>query len=148
MVDAADVSANEGVMIAFLPTTTEWCLQDLPHMTLVYAGSKSDLNPGAFNILAKDAAMIAALMPKFVLSVAGVDVFGDEEKVNVFRFHPKPELSACRRMVEHWNRSQHPFNPHATIGPMHEDIPLRPTYIGFDRVMVGWGDEHLEFNLK
>lgn len=146
--DAADASASSGVMVAFLPTFSDWCKQDLPHMTLVYAGTIDKLRPTDFNTLAKDTASIAMLSPSFALRVMGVEVFGDEDKVDVLSFLPTPELLAMRRMVESWNASQHPFNPHATIGPQGSAGIDIPKYVNFDRIMVGWGDERLTFWLK
>lgn len=150
MTDAADTSEKDGVMIAFLPTTSEWCKLELPHMTLVYAGSKADLTPTDFNDLAKDAAAIAMLVPSFCLNVMSLDVFGpDDDKVNVLRFRPTPELTTMRGMVEKWNKSEFPFNPHATIGPATDLAPVYPpTVVGFDRIMVGWGEEQIVFYLK
>lgn len=149
MVDASDASASEGVMIAFLPTNGEWCKQELPHMTLVYAGVISDLGPASFSALVKDAAMIAMLFRPFSLNVTHLDVFGDEEKVDVLRFQLTPELRAARRLVDKWNKSQHSFKPHATIGPVNPMIdPLNyPRVLGFDQIMVGWGDESVVFKL-
>lgn len=146
--DVSDAPASQGVMIAFLPRTAEWCQIDLPHMTLVYAGTTDKLRLPAFNELAKDAAAIAMLTAPFALTVRDVDVFGDEEKVNVLRFRATPELLAMRKHVEHWNASKHPFNPHATIGPANSYIEHKPGVVGFDRIMVGWGDEHIVFNLN
>lgn len=149
MMDVSDAPASEGVMLALLPTSTEWCKLELPHMTLVYAGTKDKLRPGDFNSLAKDAASLALLSRPFTLRVRSVDIFGggEEEKVDVLRFQPTSELFAMRRFVEKWNRSQHPFNPHATIGPVGsaQDVP---TFISFDRIYVGWGDESLTFLLR
>lgn len=146
--DVSDAPESLGAMIAFLPTTAEWCDIDLPHMTLVYAGTIDRLPPSAFNDLAKDAAAISMLTRPFALTVRDVDVFGEEEKVNVLRFRTTPELQALRKYVERWNVSEHPFNPHATIGPANSFIEHRPGVVGFDRVMVGWGDEQIVFNLK
>jgi 2'-5' RNA ligase len=146
--DVSDAPASQGAMIAFLPTTTEWCEIELPHMTLVYAGTIDKLPPTAFNELAKDAAAISMLTRPFALTVRDVDVFGDEEKVNVLRFRPTPELLALRKYVERWNASEHSFNPHATIGPATSYAERRPGVVGFDRVMVGWGDDQMVFNLK
>lgn len=146
--DASDVQASEGVMIAFLPMTTDWCKIELPHMTLVYAGKKSDLKPTDFNNLAKDAASLASLATPFYLRVVAKEVFGDPgQQVDAFRLQPTTELWAMRRMVEGWNKSQHPFNPHVTIGPIGSMIDMVPRAIGFNRVFVGWGDESLTFNL-
>ncbi len=44
---------QDSVMVALLPTTSEWCHIELPHMTLVYAGEKKNLKATAFNDLAK-----------------------------------------------------------------------------------------------
>lgn len=147
--DAADASASEGVMVAFLPTTTDWCRQELPHMTLVYAGLKTDLTPSDFSALAKDTASLSMLTRPFVLSVFSIEVFGDVDKVNVLRFRNTPELMAMRRYVEPWNKSQHPFNPHATIGPTSlNSMGPMPSVVGFDRIMLGWGEEQLTFWLN
>lgn len=148
--DVSNAPTSEGVMIAFLPTTSDWCKIELPHMTLVYAGLKSDLTPSDFNELAKDTAMIAMLCSPFALTVQALDVFGDDqEKVNVLRFTPTPELLAMRRSVEKWNKSEHSFNPHATIGPATDLAPLYPPgVVGFNKIMVGWGDEQIAFNLS
>lgn len=144
-----DASVSEGVMLAFLPTSNEWCKLELPHMTLVYAGVKQDLRPSDFSALAKDAASLSMLVRPFALEVFSVDVFGDEEKVDVLRFRNTSELMAIRRYVEKWNKSQHPFNPHATIGPNTiDDVGPMPRVVGFDRIMLGWGDEKLTFWLN
>lgn len=120
-------------------------------MTLVYAGTKKDHGPSDFNALAKDAASISMLVRPFALDVFSVDIFGggDEEKVDVLRFRNTPELMAMRRYVESWNKSKHPFNPHATIGPhTFNSVGPMPGVVGFDRIMVGWGDESLTFWLN
>lgn len=150
MTDAADASTSDGVMIAFLPTTSDWCKIDLPHMTLVYAGVKSDLTPTDFNSLAKDAATIALLTSPFALNVKSVDVYGEGAgKVNALNFTATPELLAMRRTVEKWNKSEFSFNPHATIGPVTDLAPIYPPpVVGFNKIMVGWGDEQIVFNLN
>lgn len=146
--DVSDASENESVMIALLPMTSDWCKIDLPHLTLVYAGLKKDHSPGAFNDLAKDAAMIAMLSRPIFLRVMGVEIFGTDEKVKAFRLQPTPELMAMRRSVVGWNASQHPFNPHVTIGPQDTFVEHVPPALSFDRVMVGWGEDMLTFWLK
>ncbi len=101
---------SDSVMIALLPATDEWCKIDLPHLTLVYAGKKDALKPTAFNELAKDAASLAMLSGPLFLKVLGKEVFGDsDDKVDVFRLKPTPELLAMRRVVERWNASEHPL---------------------------------------
>lgn len=141
---------NKSAMIALVPTEAEWCKQDCPHLTLVYAGEIPDLPADAFNDLAKDAASLAMLSNPIWLKVTGLDVFGDvtEERVNVLKLQPSSELLAMRRVVEHWNASQFPFNPHVTVGPSHLGVDLIPDGVSFDQVLVGWGDEHIPFRMK
>lgn len=147
--DASNASEKDGVMLAFLPIYTDWCKIDLPHMTLVYAGVKGDLQAGDFNTLAKDAASLATLTRPFSLAVKGVEIFGDlNEQVKVLKLQPTTELLAARRFVEKWNKSQHPFNPHCTIGPYSSVIDVIPRQLAFDRLMVAWGEESITFWLN
>lgn len=150
--DPADAPASTSAMIALLPVVTDWCKQDLPHMTLVYAGDIKDLKPTDFNEMAKDAASLAMLSGIISLRVLGVEQFGDAaEKVDVLRLEPTSEVLAMRRTVEVWNKSEFPFNPHATIGPVGSSImnpDIIPRWLAFNRVFVGWGDESLTFWLK
>lgn len=136
-------------MIALLPVTSEWCRIELPHLTLVYVGETKDQKPTAFNELAKDASMLAALSSPLTLRVLGVDVFGDEEKVDVLRLQPSPELWAMRRVVEKWNGSEHSFRPHVTMGPTGTGTFIeQPSYLAFNRMMVAWGKENITFWLN
>jgi 2'-5' RNA ligase len=146
--DAADAPESEGVMIALLPANADWCKIALPHLTLVYAGVKSDLKPTQFNELAKDTAMLAALSFGLGLRVAAREKFGSAGEVDAFRLQPTTELWAMRRAVERWNASEHPFNPHVTIGPAGTPVEIVPQVIYFDRMYLGWGDESLTFWLK
>lgn len=146
--DAADASASEGVMIALLPSNAEWCKVEPPHMTLVYAGVKSDLDTNAFGELAKDTAMLASLSRPVGLRVLAKEPFGANGEVDAFRLQPTTELWAMRRAVEKWNKSEHPFNPHVTIGPTGTFVETVPPGIYFDRLYLGWGDESLTFWLK
>lgn len=148
--DVADGSAEQSAMIALLPITSEWCKQDLPHMTLVYAGLISDLQVGDFNDMAKDAASIAMLSSPITLRVTGVEVFGEEEKVDVLKLDKSSEVMAMRKIVDDWNASEHPFNPHCTIGPLGSSmaIPEIPRWVAFNRIYVGYGEESLTFWLK
>lgn len=143
------INYSESAMIALLPTDSEWCKILLPHMTLVYAGELKDLKPPDQNEMAKDAATIAAMSRPITLRVLGTDVFGDEDPVDVLSFIPTPEVQAMRRVVERWNKSEHPFRPHATIGPAGTalSVPI-PTYVRFDRVIMSWGNDHMSFNLR
>lgn len=147
--DASNGSENESVMIALLPTSSDWCDIELPHMTLVYAGDKSKLKPTDFNEIAKDAGMLSMLSPLVGLKVLGKETFGpDDDKVDVFRLQATSELLAMRRTVEKWNASEFPFSPHVTIGPVGTFVEETPMYITFDRIFIGWGDETLTFWLK
>lgn len=139
---------SNSVMIALLPINSDWSKLELPHMTLVFAGTTDELKPTAFNELGKDAASIAMISRTLTLRVLGVEIFGDEEKVDVLKLQSTPELLSMRRFVEHWNASKHPFNPHATIGPTGTFVEHIPSFVAFNRIMVGWGDEQLVFWLK
>lgn len=131
---------SNSVMIALLPVNTDWCRIDLPHLTLVSSGDIQDHPPSAYNEMAKDASMIAALSGPVTAGVQGTDVFGDEHKVDVLRFHTTPELLTMRKLVERWDKSDYPFRPHATIGPAGQQAVVLPTSVTFNRIMVGWGD--------
>lgn len=134
---------DDKVMVAFLPTTTEWCHIDLPHLTLVYVGDKNKLDANNFNSLLKDAFQIAVLTRSFALEVQKVDVFGEEEKVDVLRLRATPELWAARHLLEKWDVSEHPFNPHVTVGPEGSTVYPIPRMIGFNRIVVSWGTENM-----
>lgn len=135
-------------MIALVPITSDWCQHDCPHMTLVYAGELEDLSPSTFNELAKDAASLAMLTSSLYVRTVGVEVFGEQEKVNVIRLQPTPELLAMRRAVERWNASKFPFDPHVTVGPATNFVHDVPSALAFDRIMVGWGEDKLTFWLR
>lgn len=144
---------KESVMIALLPITSDWCHIKMPHLTLVYAGELEKLAPGDFNKLAKDAASLAMMSRPITLRVTGREMFGNwstdpENAVDVYRLQPSTELAAMRHFVEDWNASEHPFNPHVTIGPPNTIVEFPPTYVAFDRICVGWGTEYLTFWLK
>lgn len=139
---------NESIMFAFLPTTSDWCSLELPHMTLVYGGEIKDLPTYAFNEMAKDASYLSSLVRPFTLEVIDVEVFGDEEKVNVLKLRSTQELLAARSFVEKWNKSQYPFNPHATIGPVGSLPAIIPSRLHFNRLILSWGNDNLVFQLS
>lgn len=148
--DPSNADTKDGVMIALLPTSSDWCNIELPHLTLVYAGTTADLKTTDFNELAKDAASLAMLSRPIFLRVLGVEVFGDTEKVNALKLQPSSELWAMRRFVEDWNASSFPFNPHCTIGPPSSPTQgyledPAPRALGFDRIYVGFGEQNLTF---
>lgn len=140
---------TDDVMIAFLPSNSEWCTLDLPHMTLVFAGSKAALSPADFSALVKDAAGLAQLTTPFSLFAFGVALFGDTDPVKVLRLRATPELMAARRYVEKWDKSEHPFNPHVTIGPADTFVDgMIPRVVRFDKLVVAWGEEVIAFGLS
>lgn len=141
----------DGVMIALLPINSDWCKLELPHMTLVYAGTVDQHGDTSFNEMAKDAGAIAMTAGVLSLRTLGVEQFGadDEEKVDVLRLLNTPELMAMRRSVEKWNKSEFPFRPHATIGPTGFIEPGNmPGRIAFDRIAVVFGEQMITFWLK
>lgn len=145
-------SFSDSVMVALIPTTSDWCAQDLPHMTLVYVGKIPDLAPTTFNELAKVALDISFRFPPIVADVLGTDTFGggadDNPMVDVLLLRPIEPLLQMRMMLERWNASEHPFTPHVTVGPIGSGQDRTPDAIMFDRIMVAWGPEHLTYLLN
>lgn len=140
-------------MIALLPITTNWSTLSLPHLTLAYLGKVTDLRMNDFNEIAKTCSLIAAEYRPITLLTAGVDVFGPEgDHVEVIRFRPNPLLLQMQRRVSAWHKSEFPFNPHSTIGPLGSLASslqgVIPGMIAFDRIMIGWGDDQMNFWLR
>lgn len=137
-------------MIAFLPKSAPWVKQDLPHLTLVYAGEISESDAELKSELIFNAAVIAMLLPKFQLKAKSLEIFGEEDKVDVLTFEPTTNLLKARQLVKEYNASQHKiYKPHVTIGPAQDRSGLvLPHLVEFDRIMVGWGDERYEFELQ
>lgn len=135
---------DSSVMVALLPTTTYWCHQELPHVTLLYAGHIPDLKPTVRNELAKQTISIAQEFGPFTVDVLGTDVFGTTELVDVMKLELTPELRAMRSQLEQWNGSEHTdYKPHATIGPVGSPIENLPSRLTFDRICFKWGDATL-----
>ncbi len=139
----------DSVMIALLPITTDWCKQDLPHVTLVFSGLVTDHKPTDFNIMAKDVADIALIAKPFGLSVTGTEKLGPpEEQVSALMLRPTPELMALRNSLKQWDMSEFPeYKPHATIGPYPSGDTIPPSQLAFDRLMIAWGDQQLTFSM-
>jgi 2'-5' RNA ligase len=142
---------TQGVMVALRPITSDWSTLSLPHLTLVYAGKKGELRPTDFNSLAKSTASIAMEHSTIQLYTDGLDVFGVEgEEVEVIKVRATPQLMRMRQSVVSWNQSDWPYNPHVTIGPRGSfKLGMEiPPAIAFDRVLLQWGEEELNFWLK
>lgn len=140
---------KRSVMVALLPITTDWCKIALPHMTLVYAGQIEDLRPTDFNELAKIAASVAMEYHPIQLDVNGIAVFGQEpEKVEVLKLQATPDLLRMQRRFASWSASEFPFNPHCTIGPAGSFTGNLPPALAFDRILVQWGEESIQFWLR
>lgn len=139
---------SQHVMVALRPITTDWCKIALPHLTLVFAGNKGDLAPTDFNELAKAVAGIAMETPIIQLGVTGFEIFGPEsERVDVLKLQATPMLLKIQRRVSPWDKSMFPFNPHCTVGPEGSRGYLPPA-LAFDRIMLSWGEEELNFWMK
>lgn len=143
----------EGVMIAFLPYgDLSWMQQNLPHMTLVYAGETADLQPTDFNSLAKDALTVATIMRRsFTLPVTEIQQLGDAQDgiVDALILYPNPELLIARKLVEGWNKSQFKdYLPHVTIGPEGSAQGKLPSSLWFNRVGVFWDQQSVLFDLE
>jgi 2'-5' RNA ligase len=140
---------EQSVMVALLPMTKDWTTLTLPHMTLVYAGNKSELKPTDFNELGKMASSTAQKFGIMQLPVNGVEVFGEEpDRVQVLTFAKTPRLAEMQVPYAPWSASQFPFNPHATIGPVGSFEPPPPPAVAFDRIGVFWGEDSMIFWLR
>lgn len=146
--DVSDSAAADSVMIALLPMTSDWCSIDMPHMTLVYAGLTADLSQTDIMELEKDTAMLSIRTPPIALQVMSRETFGPDKDTDVFLLKPTPMLLSMRKDVEQWNKSEFPFNPHVTIGPVGTVVNVVPTWIMFDQIMLAVGDEQLTFSLQ
>lgn len=144
-----DEDHSKDGMIALLPTTTDWCKIELPHMTVVYLGDIEILDMDAYSDLCKRAAAVAQVTGPIGAKVMGTEVLGDEEKVNTLKLEPSPQLMALREFFDEWDQSEFDFHPHCTIGPADGLTPeMIPMYLMFDRLMIGWGDDVITFNLR
>lgn len=143
---------STGMMIAYLPADPNpaWCLQDLPHMTLVYAGQSEDHPPSFFNELTKEALTVARQFGGFVLDVTGIEEYGEgADAVDVLELYPTPQLLMARRVVEKYNASSYKdFKPHATIGPAGSANQLSsiPSRIAFHTLGVFDGTRKITFD--
>lgn len=136
-----EATATNGVMIALIPMTRDWSTIEFPHLTLVYAGTFGEMDPTAYNELAKDAMDLSRSFGPQTLEVLGVETFNDgDEPVDVLIFKPTEELKAMRAAVEHWNASEHPFRPHGTIGPVGSAEDQIPAKVTFDQIHACWGN--------
>lgn len=122
---------EDGVMIAYLPENGAWCKQDLPHMTLVYAGTLDEFDPSDLNALGKDAITAARITGPFSLPVVSVEELGEGiDAVDTLVFYPTPQLLVARSMVMHWNKSKFTeYKPHATIGPAGSAYSDKVSYV-------------------
>jgi 2'-5' RNA ligase len=143
---------DDSVMVALLPVVSDWAEVDYPHLTLVYAGQFSELSASDLDGLSKAALSIGVMSRPLTLRVLTKDVFGegtdDNPKVDVLRFHPNLELVKMRTLVEDWNASQFPFNPHITVGPEGKFQGEIPGWVAFDKVAFVKGKERQEFRMK
>lgn len=132
----------DSIMVALFPTTEYWCTQELPHLTLVYAGKIQDVPSTVKNDLAKEVISIAFDFGPVSVPVTGVEIFGDDEPVDVLRLELTDELKAMRSRLEYWNLSQYKeFKPHSTIGEVGSYSGTIPPKLLFDRIGLVWGDQ-------
>src|SRR5688500_9807292 len=141
----------KGVMVALLPSYFDWPNVEFPHLTLVYAGEKSDVSASDLDSLSKATLSIALLSTPITLRTLTKDVYGegtdDNPKVDVLRFHPNVDLLRMRAIVEDWNASKFPFSPHLTVGPEGTWNGVAPMMVAFDKVAFVVDGESQEFHL-
>jgi len=142
-------SVQDSAMVALLPKDGTWSLVDPPHTTIVYLGKIQELDPIVREELIKIVSSLSILTSQFKVKVLKQDVFGEEEKVEVFRLSLTSELSSLRTILDSWDDSEFPvFRPHATIGPEGTLVKNPPLFLLFDRLLLSWGEERLIFQLR
>lgn len=142
-------NSNDSGMIALLPQTDEWCTIEPAHTTIVYLGKIADLDPNVKEQVIKLVSSLAILTNPFPVKITGQEVFGTDDKVEVFVLAKIPELSSLRTILDSWDDSEFPnFLPHATIGPEGTIVKDPPMFLMFDRIMVSWGEERITFWLR
>jgi 2'-5' RNA ligase len=131
---------GDSIMVALLPTTSDWCQQSMPHLTLLYGGKVGDVKGSVYDELLRAVIDIASSSAPVTLEVMGEDVFGEDEKVDVLLLRTTPVLLQMRRRVEAYNGSQFTdFKPHVTVGPEGSMADEIPGSITFDRILLSWG---------
>ena len=140
---------STSAMVALLPDgDTSWCLQTLPHVTLVYAGQVDDAAPGTRERLEQACAELALTHAPMIVPVTGVDTFGREERVDVLTL-AVDRLAPLRAAVEWANASEFTeFKPHATVGPEGSAASIDvPATLTFSRLMLSWGHDDVTWFL-
>lgn len=136
------------VMVALLPTTTDWCRIELPHLTLSYLGKVEDLRLSLHNELLKEALTLSMDTPPILVKVMSVEEFGEEDKVDVLLLDNSPLLKQLNKAFAEWDTTDFSFTPHCTIGPKGSVVGLTvPEFLTFDRITVSWGEEVTTFKL-
>ena len=143
-----DDDYSDSVMVAFLPTTSEWCKQDMPHLTFIYAGELDQLTFKNRGTMIAESLIIAETVSPFTLDVEGLETFGkDDDQVDVLKLNRPDWLVRIRRPFDHLDASEYPFSPHCTIGPLGSADEVLPSSLTFDRICVAWGEELTTFEL-
>lgn len=131
------------VLVCLLPTgPTEYCHQDLPHLTLVYAGGVVTRTEEELRRLRDTCATLARTVQHFTAPVTGGEVLGPpDERVDVLIFEKTPELEAMRAALEWANASDYTeFKPHLTVGAEGTMTKTpgwtAPPAIDFDRICM------------
>ena len=137
---------NDDVMVALLPVETQWCKLPLPHLTIVYAGLITNIQPYEKNELLKAALMVAKTTRPIELNVLSLTVFGDFDVLTVDQ---TPTATQIRTTFSPWNASDfRDWKPHVSAGPAGSFSGTMPHKLHFDRILVAWGDDHTVYPLQ
>lgn len=138
---------QNSVMVALRPTTSGWCMIDLPHMTIVYVGEIPDIQKTTHNKLLKVALDVSTTLPAIRLDVIGTTILGQTDLVDVLLLRKTEELMQFYYAFEEWDSTEFLFKPHVTIGPMGSRLDVSPSALMFDEVFVSWGEETTSYKL-
>lgn len=140
---------EQSAMVALLPVEGQLPGVEFPHLTLVYCGEIPNLDVEILKVLSKNASAVGTLSKPVLLKTKGVEVFGDDEKVDVIRLDESHQLIAIRSLFEDYDDGEFPvYKPHVTIGEVGSSNGNMPIMLKFDRIMVGWGEKKLVFKLN
>jgi 2'-5' RNA ligase len=133
-------------MVALFPTETAWCHIKIPHVTIIYLEDVDSLESDVFYEISKKVSDLALVTKVFSEKVTGIEVFGEDERVEVLRLNKGPRLLEFKNLLTIWDFGSFPdFKPHATIGPIGSSDQNPPLILTFDRIAIGWGDDYFVF---
>lgn len=140
---------DDSIMVALLPKGETGSKLELPHLTVIYGGEIPEMTAReTFDLIGTFISVMDGT-PIPPLKVTGLEIFGDDEKVEVLTFASNPELDRLRTIFEPHHKSQYKeFKPHLTMGPVGSVRNKNlPDTVEFNRLILAFGDRKITENL-